>query len=184
MKVIVVVTVVSSFLGLSITGCGADSDSSSTISYRPFDLPVETRERQGKDLKPDASGLAGSELKPIIPDTPPPEFLVSHELIDSFSMPVADDGDRVTVQYVGFFYDSKAKFASSWDEGKPFTFTLGKGEVIDGWEEGVQRLEIGDRRELIVPPGLASGGSRMKDVPSGSTLVYVIEALDVKEKQG
>jgi hypothetical protein len=171
-------------LGLLIGGCGGDSDSSDTISYRPFDLVVETRERQPEDLKPKANGLAGPEPKPIIPDRPPPEFLFSLDLIDSFSMPVADDGDQVTVQYVGFLYESKEKFASSWDEGKPFTFTLGEGEVIQGWEEGAQRLEIGDRRELIVPPGLATGGSRMKDVPPGSTLVYVIEALDVKEKRG
>jgi hypothetical protein len=169
-------------LGLWMAGCGGDSDSPSTISYRPFDLPVELRERQAKDLKPRANGLAGPELKPIIPDRSPPEFLFMLDLIDSFSMPVADDGDRLTVQYVGFVYDSKEKFASSWEEGKPFTFTLGKGEVIQGWEEGMQRLEIGDRRELVVPPELATGGSRMKDVPSGSALVFVIEALDIEEK--
>jgi peptidylprolyl isomerase len=83
---------------------------------------------------------------------------------------------------VGYLYDSKKEFASSWKEGKPFTFTLGKGEVIPGWEEGVEGMEVSDRRELVVPPEYATPGSRMKDVPSDQTLVYVIDLLDVEEK--
>lgn len=169
-------------LALLISGCGGDSASSETTGYRPFDLLVEKRERKPEDLKPGPSGLAGAEPEPVIPDRPPPDYVYPTELIDSFSQPVADDGDRVTVQYVGFLYDSKEKFASSWDEGKPLTFTLGRNEVIPGWEEGLQRLEIGDRRQLIVPPELATDGSRMRGLPSGSTLVFVVEALDVDEK--
>ncbi|HET8815256.1 MAG TPA: FKBP-type peptidyl-prolyl cis-trans isomerase [Solirubrobacterales bacterium] len=168
-------------------GCGGDSGSSSKISYEPWDLPkvgsvADRQERRARDfLEPTKNGLIGSELKPIIPDRPPPEFLYVLDLIDSFSMPVADNRDRVTVQYVGAVYDSKEKFASSWDEGKPFTFILGRGEVIEGWEEGLQRLEIGDRRELVVPPDLVTGGTRMGNLPQGETLVFILEALDVKE---
>ena len=72
----------------------------------------------------------------------------------------------MTVQYVGYLYDSKKKFASSWDEGKPFTFTLGKGEVSQGWEEGVFQMEVSDQRELIIPPAMTAGGPP-KDVPKG-----------------
>lgn len=174
-------------LVLSVVGCGGGSDSSSTISYRPFSLPAwsfgDTDERTaGSFLNPDENGLVGSEPKPIIPDRPPPEFVVAVDLIDSFSAPVADDGDQMTVQYVGFFYGSKKKFASSWDQGKPYTFILGRGEVIQGWEEGLQRMEIGDRREIVVPPEFATGGSRMKGIPPDSTLVFVVEALAIKEK--
>jgi peptidylprolyl isomerase len=182
-KVLGIVVALLALLALLIAGCGGDSDSSDTISYRPYDIFVKKRERQPEDLKPGPNGLAGSELKPVIPDRPPPDFLYLTELIDSFSPAVASDGDRVTLQYVGFLYDSKEKFVSSWDEGKPFTFTLGKGEVIPGWEEGLQRLEIGDRRQMIVPPDLATDGSRMRGMPTGSTLVFVVEALDVDERE-
>jgi hypothetical protein len=174
-------------LVLSVTGCGGGSDTSSTISYRPFSLPAgsvgETGERSAKSfLKPNENGLVGSEPKAVIPDRPPPEFVVSIDLIDSFSIPVADDGELLTIQYVGYLYDSKKKFASSWDEGKPFVFTLGRGEAVPGLEEGIQRMEIGDRREIVVPPEFSGDGSRMKGFPSNSTLVFVVEALAIEEK--
>jgi len=184
MAVIKKAAIALAMVALTGVGCGGDSDSSSTISYESWNLPqvADRKERRARDfLEPTKNGLIGSELKPIIPDRPPPEFLFSADLIDSFSMPVADDRDQVTVQYVGVVYDSKKKFASSWDEGKPFTFILGKGEVIEGWEEGLQRLEIGDRRELVVPPELVTGGTRMQNLPQGETLVFMLEALDVKE---
>jgi len=175
------------FLVLSVTGCGGSSDTSSTISYRPFSFPAgsvgEIGERTAQSfLKPKENGLVGSEPKAVFPDRPPPEFVVWADLIDSFSVPVVDNGEQLTIQYVGYLYDSKKKFASSWDEGKPFVFTLGKGEAIPGLDEGVQRMEIGDRREIVVPPEFASDGSRMKGFPSNSTLVFVVEALAIKEK--
>lgn len=174
------------FLVLSVAGCGGDSDSSSTISYRPFSFPtklVGAKDQRTKEsfYKPAESGLVGSEPKPFLPDRPPPEFVVSIDLIDSFSEAVTDDGDRLTLQYVGYGYDSKRKFASSWDDGEPFTFTLGKGEVIPGWEEGLQRMEVGDRREVVVPPEFATPGSRDQGFPSDSTLVFVVEALAIDE---
>lgn len=171
-------------LGLSAGGCGGDSDSADLLTYESWTPPVSEKERDAEAFISQAkgNGLVGSEPKPVIPDQPPPEFLVTFDLIDSFSIPTATQGDRVTVQYVGVGYESKEKFASSWDEGKPFTFTVGTGEVIDGWEEGIQRLEIGDRREIVVPPDRVTGGSRMKGLPSDETLVFVIEGLGVEEK--
>lgn len=182
-----VLTAICVCLILSLAGCGGGSDSSSTISYRPFTLPASSiakkQERTARTwLKPDQNGLVGAEPKPVIPDRPPPEFVVFEDLIDSFSVPVSDDGERLTVQYVGYDYRTKKKFASSWDEGKPLTFTLGKGEVIQGWEEGLRRMEIGDRREVVVPPEYATGGSLMRGLPAGATLVYVVEALAIDEK--
>jgi hypothetical protein len=173
-------------LTLAVIGCGGGSDSSSTISYRPFHLPYssygEHNARSPKAfLKPAENGLVGPELKPVIPDSPPPEFLTWADLIDSLSVP-AFNGNRVTVQYVGYGYDSKKKFASSWDEGKPFTFTLGKGELMRGLETGLRRIEVGDRREILIPPNLTTGGSRMQDVPSGTTLVFVVEVLAIDKK--
>jgi peptidylprolyl isomerase len=172
--------IISALLAVVLPGCGGGSDSSSSISYEPYDLeaPHSTVRRENQ-MKPGPDGLVGSEPRPIIPDRPPPEFLVSQDLIDGIGR-LGRAGDTVTVQYVGYLYDSKRKFISSWDEGKPFTFTLGAGEVMQGWEEGAEAMEISDRRELVIPPDLTTGGSRMKDVPQGKTLVYVIELLGVE----
>jgi peptidylprolyl isomerase len=179
--------VVLALLALAMVGCGGDSDSSEDLlTYEPWTPPVTSERQERTDAsflaQPSKNGLIGPELKPVIPDQPPPEFLSFFDLIDSFSIATASAGDRVTVQYVGTEYESGKKFASSWDEGKPFTFTLGTGEVIEGWEEGLQRMEIGDRREIVVPPDLATGGSQMKGLPKDTTLVFVLESLDIKEK--
>jgi len=160
-------------------GCGGDSDSTSQISFEPFDLDApHSPIRREAQLKPAANGLVGEEPKPLIPDSPPPEFLVSQDLIDGIGR-LAREGDTVTVQYVGYLYDSEKKFASSWDEGKTLTFTLGAGEMMDGWEQGAEGMEVSDQRELVIPPDLTKGG-KMKDVPQSKTLVYVIDMLEVK----
>lgn len=171
-------------VALSVVGCGGGSDSSSTVSYRPFNFPKKPGDigRTAEDfLKLDENGLAGPEPKPVIPDGPPPEFLVSVELIDGSNTPYAVPGDRLTIQYVGAVYGSKKKFASSWDEGKPFTFTLGSGELFESLEDGLEKIELADRRELLIPPELVTGGGRMKEIPSDATLVYVIDLLKIED---
>jgi peptidylprolyl isomerase len=171
--------IIGALLAMVLPGCGGSSDSSSTVAYEPFDLEAPRSPiRREAQMKPDANGLVGPETKPLIPDQPPPEFLINQDLIDGIGR-MAREGDTVTVQYVAYLYDSQKKLASSWDEGKPFTFTLGKGEVSQGWEEGVFQMEVSDQRELVVPPDLTAGGPP-KDVPKGETLVYVVDLLDLK----
>lgn len=173
--------IISIIAALSLVGCGGGGagQSETTKSYAPFRIPVGVPPiRYEKELEFKPGGLAGAEFKPVFPDGPPPEFLASQDLVDGIG-DIADEGDTVTVQYVGAFYDSRKKFASSWDAGHPFTFTLGKGEVMPGWEEGLAGFETADRRELVIPPTLTAGGSRMEDVPAGQTLIYVIELLKV-----
>lgn len=164
---------------LLLPGCGGGSGSSDSVAFEPFDLgaPKSTIRRE-TEMKFAANGLSGPEPKPVIPDRPPPEFLINQDLIDGIGR-LARTGDTVTVQYVGYSYESKKKFASSWDEGKPFTFTIGNGEVSQGWEEGVYGMETSDRRELVIPADLAAGGPP-KDAPTGEALVYVIELLKVE----
>ena len=165
----------------SSTGSGSDTTASAS---EPFRISTEPPiYRYAKDMKLQANGLSGKELKPNIPDSPPPDFLVIHDSYEGIAGGRYGDigfpGDKIEVQYVGYVYDSEKKFASSWDEGKPFVFTLGKGEVIDGWEEGMEQIEAGDRREMVIPPDLTGGGSRM-EAPS-TTVFYVVEALKVLE---
>jgi peptidylprolyl isomerase len=168
-------------LALALSSCGGGSDSSSTVRYQPFNLDAPNSPiRREAQLKPGPDGLVGKEPKPIIPSSPPPEFLVTQDLIDGIGR-MAYKGDELTVQYVGYLYGPKKKFASSWDEGKPFTFVLGSGEVMKGWEEGIEGMETSDQRELVIPPRLTTGGDKMKDVPAGQTLVFVVDLLKVKK---
>jgi hypothetical protein len=161
-----------------VAGCGGDSSSVSE-SWAPFKLlgSVHASKRYEKDLHPDPkTGLMGRELKPILPHESPPVFLAEVPLIEGIGA-FAHSGADLTVQYVGVDYESGKKFASSWDEGKPFTFTLGKGETIEAWEEALEQGEVGDRIELVVPPELTTGPFP-RDIPN-STVIFVIELLAV-----
>jgi len=94
-------------------------------------------------------------------------------------------GNTVTVNYTGWLYDSSKpdqkglQFDSSVGT-TPFTFTLGAGQVINGWEQGVPGMNAGGLRRLVIPPSLAYGASRNSIIPPYATLVFEIELLEVK----
>jgi peptidylprolyl isomerase len=114
-----------------------------------------------------------------VPDKPAPKELQQTELVEGDGAE-AKSGDQVTVQYVGVGYDSKEEFDSSWSRNEPFTFTLGAGEVIPGWDQGVEGMKVGGRRELIIPPELAYGPEgRPPTIGPNETLIFVIDLLEV-----
>ncbi|HEX6601895.1 MAG TPA: FKBP-type peptidyl-prolyl cis-trans isomerase, partial [Solirubrobacterales bacterium] len=95
--------------------------------------------------------------------------------------PTAKAGDKASVYYVGVVYKTKEQFDANWDSGDPFTFTLGAGEVIKGWDRGVQGMKVGGERELIIPPALAYGNEGIfPSIPPNSTLVFLVKLLRVR----
>jgi FKBP-type peptidyl-prolyl cis-trans isomerase len=93
---------------------------------------------------------------------------------------VAKEGSHVRVHYTGWLTTGK-KFDSSVDAGKPFDFTIGNGEVIKGWEEGVAGMRVGGKRQLRIPPNLGYGAEGTPGgLPPNATLIFDIRLLGVQ----
>jgi peptidylprolyl isomerase len=159
---------------LAIAGCGSSSDSSSSTSGGEASTAAKsagsTASQTNTKVKP----------KVTVPSEPAPKKLTEKEIVKGTGAE-AKSGDEVTVQYVGVGYESEEEFDSSWSRNEPFSFTLGAGEVIPGWDQGVAGMKVGGRRELIIPSELAYGpaGSPPAIGPN-ETLIFVIDLLAVK----
>lgn len=90
-------------------------------------------------------------------------------------------GDTVTVHYVGTFTNG-SRFDSSYDLNRPYTFRLGAGQVIAGWDQGLQGMRVGGKRRLTIPPSLAYGRSGYGSIPPNSTLIFEVELLSIAGK--
>jgi len=116
------------------------------------------------------------------PPGPPPNRLVVRRLIKATG-PLARKGDRLTVEYATIHYDGTRSSSNSWKRKKPFSFKLGSGSILvnAGWEEGLQGMRVGERRELIVPPKLLHPGHGESRSSIGEPLVYVIDLMGIAE---
>jgi peptidylprolyl isomerase len=115
-----------------------------------------------------------------IPEGDPPTSLQIED-ISIGDGPEAVSGKTMTMQYVGHGWSTRKQFDASWDRGEPFSFRLGAGQVIAGWDEGVAGMKVGGRRRLTIPPdkgyGSRGAGSAIKP---GETLVFVVDLLGVR----
>ena len=114
------------------------------------------------------------------PDEPPPADLKVEDLAVGDG-DEAKAGQRVDVHYVGVAWSTGSQFDASWDRGQPFSFGLGAGQVISGWDQGVAGMKVGGRRRLTIPPHLGDGDRGAGGViKPGETLVFVVDLLGVR----
>ncbi len=170
-----------------IAGCGSSS-SSSTITVGAENkadnslikatetTPTKTPESTTTAKTP-TSGPLATEPKVTPPSGAAPSKLVVKDLITGTGAE-AKAGQTVTVNYVGVLYSGGKEFDASWKRKEPFTFALGKGQVIPGWDQGVAGMKVGGRRELIIPSALAYGAKGSGSaIPPNAPLVFVIDLL-------
>ena len=114
-----------------------------------------------------------------IPDGAPPTDLQIEDLVEGDG-PEAGAGMQVTDDYVGFSWSTKREFDASWNRNDTFTFGLGAGQVIQGWDQGVQGMKVGGRRRLTIPPDMGYGQFGAGGVIGpNETLVFVVDLRSV-----
>ncbi len=167
-------------LALVPAGCGDDEEEQSaapqTTTTEPAGAPTEApTEEPAADLK-------DTSTKPVIeqPSGEPPTKLVIKDIVKGKGK-AAKKGDTVSVQYAGVAFSTGAEFDAPWNRGEPFSFGLGQGQVIPGWDEGVAGMKVGGRRQLTIPPDQAYGeaGSPPAIGPN-ETLIFVVDLLEIQ----
>jgi peptidylprolyl isomerase len=158
-----------------VAGCGS-SGSSSTITVGNESAAASKLIEHTVAVATPTTGPLSKEPTITPPKGPAPTTLQTKELITGTGAE-AKAGDSVTVNYVGALYSNGKVFDASWKR-EPFTFTLGKGQVIPGWDQGVAGMKVGGRRELIIPAELAYGKQgRPPTIPPNSPLIFIVDLL-------
>ncbi|MFE7193543.1 FKBP-type peptidyl-prolyl cis-trans isomerase [Kitasatospora sp. NPDC057541] len=142
-----------------------DAVVSGTVTPPPADFP------QVKD-----NGKKPADITPV-PGAADPTELKSHVLIKGEGRKV-EKGEKILVQYTGALYKDGKVFDSSLTRGQAFSFPLGGGQVIAGWDQGLEGQTIGSRVELVIPASLGYKDQAQNEIPANSTLVFVVDILD------
>lgn len=154
---------------LGIAGCGDDDEDgqgSATTS-------AETETTAGDDVD------TSQRPEVTVPEGDPPAGLEIVDLKEGDGA-TASAGDTVTVDYVGVAQSTGQEFDASWNLGQPFTFTVGQGAVIRGWDEGIPGMKVGGRRQLVIPPDLAYGEQGAPpDIGPNETLIFVVDLRSI-----
>jgi peptidylprolyl isomerase len=116
-----------------------------------------------------------------VPSDQPPSYQLETEDIEVGDGDEAVAGRIAEVHYVGVSWKTGAQFDASWDRGQTFKFALGKGQVIAGWDQGVQGMRVGGRRRITIPPMLAYGKRGAgRVIGPDETLVFVVDLIDIR----
>ena len=179
-------------LALAVAACGGDDNDNENqaVTAPEITTPAETTGEPSTETQAQAAPAGGSiskdlSKKPEIPQPTgePPTELESKDIVKGKGR-TARKGDNVTVQYVGVNHSNGAEFDASWNAGQPFTFTLGSGQVIPGWDEGVAGMKEGGRRKLVIPPAMAYGPQgQPPTIGPNETLVFVVDLEKVESGQ-
>lgn len=181
MKFSLIVLALCAALATAAVGCGGSSDSSTSSSESSASTEAgESSKESGESVSKASPNKKKTKPTVTVPKGVSPKTFATKE-IEEGTGPEAKAGDKVTVQYVGVGYDSEEEFDSSWSRNEPFSFTLGAGEVIKGWDQGVEGMKVGGRRELLVPGNLAYGPEgRPPTIGPNETLIFMIDLLSVE----
>ena len=168
---------------LGVGACGDDEGGSADlVPAIPANVPTETAtspSTTGKPFKLSSIKVSTTKgKKPTItkPSGDAPTKLVTKDIFVGKG-PAAKDGDKLSMQYLGALYATGKQFEASWDSGKPFPFTLGQGNVIQGWDQGIVGMKAGGRRLLVIPAELAYGAQGQGNIPPDAPLVFVVDLL-------
>ena len=167
-------------LAVFAAACGDDEEEASSA---PQATATETATPEPTAGEVDVEGISKDLTeKPAIaqPSGDPPTELQTVDIVKGKGK-AAKAGDNVSVQYVGNSWSTGAQFDASWDRGsEPFTFPLGAGQVIPGWDQGVAGMKKGGRRLLVIPPELAYGAqSPSPDIGPNETLIFVVDLTKI-----
>ena len=156
-------------LVLALTGCGGDDEGETAATATPTPTATATPDNRDVTKKPTVT----------VPDELPPDELQSLDIVKGKGKR-AKKGDDVTVQYVGVAWSTGVEFDASWDAGQPFTFKLGEGKVIPGWDEGVPGMRQGGRRQLTIPAEQAYGAAGSPpNIGPNEALRFVIDMVKI-----
>jgi peptidylprolyl isomerase len=157
-------------LALALAGCGGGDDGETAATATP--TAAATPDNSDVTKKP----------KVTVPDELPPDELQIVDIVKGRG-PAAKKGDKVSMQYVGLTWSTSVEFDSSWERGQPFELTLGKGEVIPGWEQGIPGMREGGRRQLTIPADLAYGAQgQPPKIGPNECLRFVIDLVKLERK--
>ena len=163
-------------LAVVAVACGDDSDEQSATPAATAAPAATTAADLAKDVSKDLTD------KPAVakPAGDPPAALETVDIVKGKGK-AAKPGDVVSVQYVGDSWSNGEQFDASWDRGpQPFTFPLGAGQVIPGWDQGVAGMKEGGRRLLVIPPDLAYGAQGQPPIGPNETLVFVVDLAKIR----
>lgn len=162
---------------LLLTACGGDSGDAGQTSAAGTTAASSCASGDLADCITDDLSVA-----PAVPatDAAPPTELVTTDVVVGDG-PTATAGSTVEVKYVGAFYETGEEFDSSWSRSAEETlpFTVGAGEVIPGFEQGVEGMAVGGRRAITIPSELGYGEQGTGPIPGGATLVFVVDLVTV-----